>query len=238
MIEEQLDESEVYQIRKQKLVDLRSNGFDFPNAFRREHLAADLMNDYAEIAKETLAQQRVKAVVAGRIVLRRIMGKASFFHIQDVSGRMQVYIRANDLPEVYEQFKHWDLGDIVGVKGELFITNTGELTINAEYVELLTKSLRPLPDKFHGLADQEVKYRKRYVDLIANEDSRHTFLIRSKLIQAVRQFMDKNAYLEVETPMMHPIPTSCMSLLYNNAFRNISSDILTSLFTDVNGETE
>lgn len=206
MIEEQLDESEVYQIRKQKLVDLRSNGFDFPNAFRREHLAADLMNDYAEIAKETLAQQRVKAVVAGRIVLRRIMGKASFFHIQDVSGRMQVYIRANDLPEVYEQFKHWDLGDIVGVKGELFITNTGELTINAEYVELLTKSLRPLPDKFHGLADQEVKYRKRYVDLIANEDSRRTFLIRSKLIQAVRQFMDKNAYLEVETPMMHPIP--------------------------------
>jgi len=129
-------------------VDLRSNGFDFPNAFRREHLAADLMNDYAEIDKETLAQQRVKAVVAGRIVLRRIMGKASFFHIQDVSGRMQVYIRANDLPEVYEQFKHWDLGDIVGVKGELFITNTGELTINAEYVELLTKSLRPLPDKF------------------------------------------------------------------------------------------
>ncbi|HRD70880.1 MAG TPA: lysine--tRNA ligase [Legionella sp.] len=206
MIEEQLDESEVYQIRKQKLVDLRSNGFDFPNAFRREHLAADLMNDYAEIDKETLAQQRVKAVVAGRIVLRRIMGKASFFHIQDVSGRMQVYIRANDLPEVYEQFKHWDLGDIVGVKGELFITNTGELTINAEYVELLTKSLRPLPDKFHGLADQEVKYRKRYVDLIANEDSRRTFLIRSKLIQAVRQFMDKNAYLEVETPMMHPIP--------------------------------
>ena len=208
MIEEQVevDESEVYFVRKQKLAELRTQGFDFPNSFRRQHLAADLMKSYAESEKEDLASQKVKVEVAGRIVLRRIMGKASFFHIQDVSGRVQVYIRANDLPEVYEQFKHWDLGDIVGVKGELFLTNTGELTINAEYLELLTKSLRPLPDKFHGLADQEVKYRKRYVDLIANEDSRKNFLIRSRLIQAIRQFMDTNAYLEVETPMMHPIP--------------------------------
>lgn len=209
MTEEQvdhLDESEVYQIRKQKLVDLRGSGFNFPNEFRREHLAADLLKDYAELEKDTLAEKQVKTSVAGRIVLRRIMGKASFFHIQDVSGRIQIYIRANDLPEVYEQFKHWDLGDIVGVKGELFKTNTGELTVNTEHLELLTKSLRPLPDKFHGLADQEVKYRKRYVDLIANEDSRTTFLIRSRMIQAFRQFMDKNQFLEVETPMMHPIP--------------------------------
>lgn len=203
---EHLDESEVYHIRKQKLAELRSSGFNFPNEFRREHLAADLLKEYAELEKETLAEKKVKVSVAGRIVLRRIMGKASFFHIQDVSGRIQIYIRANDLPEVYEQFKHWDLGDIVGVRGELFKTNTGELTLNAEFVELLTKSLRPLPDKFHGLADQEVKYRKRYVDLIANEDSRTTFLIRSRLIQAFRQFMDKSQFLEVETPMMHPIP--------------------------------
>ena len=206
MIEEQLDESEVYHIRKQKLAELRTHGFDFPNAFRREHLAADILNKYSGVEKEALALQKVHVAVAGRIVLRRIMGKASFFHIQDVSGRMQVYLRANDLPEIYEQFKHWDLGDIVGVKGELFVTNTGELSVKAEHLELLTKSLRPLPDKFHGLADQELKYRKRYVDLIANEDSRKTFLIRSHLIQAVRQFMDKNAFLEVETPMMHPIP--------------------------------
>ncbi len=206
MIEEQLDESEVYHIRKQKLVELRAQGFDFPNTFRREHLATELMKSYSEVEKEDLATQKIKVSVAGRIVLRRIMGKASFFHIQDVSGRIQIYIRANDLPEVYEQFKHWDLGDIVGVKGELFQTNTGELTVNAEFIELLTKSLRPLPDKFHGLADQEVKYRKRYVDLIANEESRKTFLIRSHLIQAIRQFMDKHAYLEVETPMMHAIP--------------------------------
>lgn len=206
MTEEHLDESEVYLIRKQKLADLRTDGFNFPNQFRREHFADDLMKTYVGFDKESLAEKQVKVIVAGRIVLRRVMGKASFFHIQDVSGRIQIYIRANDLPEIYEQFKHWDLGDIVGVRGELFITNSGELTVNAEYAELLTKSLRPLPDKFHGLADQEQKYRKRYVDLIANEDSRATFLIRSRLIQAFRQFMDDNQYLEVETPMMHPIP--------------------------------
>lgn len=203
---EQLDEGDVYQIRKQKLAQLRSNGFNFPNEFRREHLAADLHKEYSEFEKESLMQQQVKVSVAGRIVLRRVMGKASFFHIQDVSGRMQIYIKSNDLPELYEQFKHWDLGDIVGVRGELFKTNTGELTVHAKYLVLLTKSLRPLPDKFHGLADQEIRYRKRYVDLIANEESRTTFLIRSRTIHTFRQFMDKNQFLEVETPMMHPIP--------------------------------
>ncbi len=206
MIEEQLDESEIYQVRKQKLVDLRSKGFNFPNQYRRQHLALDLMNQYAAMTKEELAEKPVQVALAGRIVLRRIMGKASFFHIQDVSGRMQIYIRQNDLPDGYEQFKHWDLGDIVGVKGELFITNSGELTVNANFLELLTKSLRPLPDKFHGLADQEARYRKRYVDLIANEDSRKTFLIRSQLIAAFRQFMNNHRFLEVETPMLHPIP--------------------------------
>ncbi|STX48033.1 lysyl-tRNA synthetase [Legionella hackeliae] len=148
MTEEHLDESEVYQIRKQKLADLRESGFNFPNKFRRHDLALDLLRKYTEIEKEPLAEQHVKAVVAGRIVLRRIMGKASFFHIQDVSGRIQIYVRQNDLPELYEQFKHWDLGDIVGVSGELFKTNTGELTVNAEQMELLTKSLRPLPINF------------------------------------------------------------------------------------------
>ena len=206
MIEEQLDESEVYHVRKQKLAELREQGFNFPNQFRREHLAIDLNNRYAKMSKEDLAQEAVNVVVAGRIVLRRVMGKASFFHIQDVSGRMQIYVRQNDIPELYEQFTHWDMGDIVGVRGLLFITNTGELTVHADHIELLTKSLRPLPDKFHGLADQEMCYRKRYVDLIANEDTRNTFLTRSRVIQAMRQFMDKNQFLEVETPMMHPIP--------------------------------
>jgi lysyl-tRNA synthetase class 2 len=218
--EAQLDESEVYQIRKQKLVDLRADGFNFPNQFRRQYLAANLLNQYSKTDKETLAEQKIKVAVAGRIVLRRIMGKASFFHIQDVSGRIQIYVRQNDLPELYEQFKHWDLGDIVGVKGELFITNTGELTVNTEHLELLTKSLRPLPDKFHGLADQETRYRKRYVDLIANEDSRQTFLVRSKLVKAFRQFMDSHQFLEVETPMMHPIPGGAVArpfVTYHNS---------------------
>ncbi|KTD16491.1 lysine--tRNA ligase [Legionella jordanis] len=211
MTEEHLDESEVYQIRKQKLADLRSQGFNFPNKFRRHELAADLIHKYESLEKEELAEKHIKVVVAGRIVLRRIMGKASFFHIQDVSGRIQAYIRQNDLADLYEQFKHWDLGDIVGLSGELFKTNTGELTVHASHIELLTKSLRPLPDKFHGLADQEMRYRKRYVDLIANEESRKTFLMRSKLISAFRQFMDSHQFLEVETPMMHPIPGGALA---------------------------
>ncbi|MDF1826827.1 MAG: lysine--tRNA ligase [Legionellaceae bacterium] len=203
VIEDNLD---VYDVRKQKLVALREEGFDFPNSFRRDSLAGDLNETYGHVEKEALAEQAVSAAIAGRIVLRRVMGKASFFHIQDVSGRIQVYARANEMPEIYEQFKQWDLGDIVGVSGKLFITKTGELTLHAESLQLLTKSLRPLPDKFHGLADQEMRYRKRYVDLIANEETRRAFILRSRLIQVFRQFMDSHAFLEVETPMMHPIP--------------------------------
>jgi lysyl-tRNA synthetase class 2 len=206
MSDEQFDESEVYHVRQQKLAELRGLGFNFPNQFRREDLAEALISEYGECSKETMAEADVQVAVAGRIVLRRIMGKASFVHLQDVSGRIQVYIRENEFPMLYEQFKQWDLGDIVGVRGRLFITNTGELTVHAESLELLTKSLRPLPDKFHGLADREKCYRKRYVDLIANEDTRAIFILRSRLITALRRFMDDNQFLEVETPMLHPIP--------------------------------
>lgn len=202
----ELDESEVFQIRKQKLVELRQDGFNFPNQFRRKALAQEILNQYQQEDKEALAERAVEVTLAGRMVLRRVMGKASFFHIQDMSGRIQIYLRQNDLPELYEQFKHWDLGDIVGVKGLVFKTNTGELSVHASSVELLTKSLRPLPDKYHGLSDQEARYRKRYVDLIANQESRAIFLTRSKMIKAMRQFMDQSQFLEVETPMMHPIP--------------------------------
>jgi len=204
--EQHQDESNVYEVRQQKLADLRADGFHFPNHFRRNALAANLLAEYADLSKEELAAKKVHVSIAGRMVLRRIMGKASFFHLQDVSGRIQVYLRANDLPKAYESFKHWDLGDIIGVKGELFITQTGELTIHADCAEILTKSLRPLPDKFHGLTDQELRYRKRYLDLIANEDSRRVFLIRTRLLQAIREFMNHHAFLEVETPMLHPIP--------------------------------
>ena len=206
MTEEYIEEADVYQVRQQKLATLREGGFNFPNQFRREHLADDLMRQYATCTKEELAEKKINVAVAGRIVLRRVMGKASFFHLQDMSGRVQVYLRQNELEALYEQFKHWDLGDIVGVQGTLFITNTGELTVHATHAELLTKSLRPLPDKFHGLAERETCYRKRYVDLIANEETRAVFVLRSRMIGAIRRFMDAHQFLEVETPMLHPIP--------------------------------
>lgn len=206
MSEEHLDESEVYKVRVQKLADLRDTGFKFPNHFRRADYASDLHDKHAETEKTALAEQAVFAKVSGRIVLRRVMGKASFFHIQDATGRIQVYLRANDLPDIYDAFKGWDLGDIVGVEGTLFKTNTGELSIHATNVELLTKSLRPLPDKFKGLTERELRYRKRYVDLIANEETRKVFAMRSKLISGFRRYMDARNFLEVETPMMHPIP--------------------------------
>lgn len=225
MTEECLDEYEVYQIRKQKLTELRRSGFDFPNQFHRDSLAETLINQYDAFDKEPLAEQAIHVRVAGRIVLRRIMGKASFFHIQDVSGRLQIYVRQNDLPELYEQFKHWDLGDIVGVKGILFKTNTNELTVHAEQLELLTKSLRPLPDKFHGLADQEMRYRKRYVDLIANEESRRVFVLRSKLTKVLRQFMDDHQFLEVETPMMHPIPGGALARPFVTHHHSLAMDM-------------
>ncbi|MDF1678242.1 MAG: lysine--tRNA ligase [Legionellaceae bacterium] len=205
------DVADVYEVRKQKLDALREDGFDFPNAFRRTHLAADLLQTHGEDTKEALAEKAIQVSVAGRIVLRRVMGKASFFHIQDVSGRIQVYVRENELPALYARFKQWDLGDIVGISGTLFLTKTGELTVHASDLELLTKSLRPMPDKFHGLANQEQRYRKRYVDLIANEETRHTFILRSRLIQAFRRAMESHDFLEVETPMMHPIPGGALA---------------------------
>lgn len=211
MTDEFLDESEVYHVRKQKLADLREKGFQFPNQVKREHLAADIKQTYADKSKETLAEMAISVTIAGRMVLCRVMGKASFFHIQDVSGRIQVYLRENEFPELYEAFKHWDLGDIIAVQGHLFLTNTGELTVHATGIQLLTKSLRPMPDKFHGLADQEKRYRQRYVDLMANEETRQTFLIRTRLIKAFREFMDSHHFLEVETPMLHPIPGGALA---------------------------
>ena len=224
-IDLELDESEVHQICKQKLVELRQEGFNFPNQFRREHLAAELLCQYQAESKEELAEKAIEVTIAGRIVLRRIMGKASFFHLQDCSGRIQVYLRANELPELYEQFKHWDLGDIVGVNGLVFKTNTGELSVHANHLELLTKSLRPLPDKFHGLSSQEMRYRKRYVDLIANEDTRKAFIIRSRLVSAFRRFMDSHQFLEVETPMMHPIPGGAIARPFITHHNTLETDL-------------
>jgi len=193
--------------RRAKLAELRKQGNPFPNDFRREHLAGELHQAYGALTKEALEPKAVRVALAGRMMLKRVMGKASFATLQDVSGQLQVYV-SNDVtgPEAHEAFKHWDLGDILGVEGTLFKTRTGELTVNATRVRLLAKALRPLPEKFHGLADQEQKYRSRYLDLITSEEARRTFAVRSRTIQAIRAHMIAQGFLEVETPMMQPIP--------------------------------
>lgn len=201
------DENQIIAERRAKLAEIRQASIAFPNTFRREHLAAELHHQFGEFSKEKLEENPATAKVAGRMVLKRVMGKASFATIQDMSGRIQLYISDDHTGEaVHAAFKHHDLGDIFGAQGTLFKTRTGELSIRVTDCQLLTKSLRPLPEKFHGLTDQEQKYRQRYLDLITNEDTRKVFTIRSKVIQAMREFFVARDYLEVETPMMHPIP--------------------------------
>ncbi len=202
------DENKIIAERRIKLAELRDKGNAFPSDFRRNAYAADLHEEHGEKGKEELAAaEEVIVSVAGRIMLRRIMGKASFITIQDMSGKIQCYVRKNELPEgVYNEFKRWDLGDIVGARGKVFKTNTGELSIQVDEIKLLTKSLRPLPDKYKGLADQEIKYRQRYLDLMVNQDTRDTFLVRIKVIDAMRRYLMAQRFIEVETPMMQAIP--------------------------------
>ena len=186
----EVDVNEQIAQRKAKLSALRDKGIAFPNDFRRDSLAADLHAEYDNLSKEELAEKGIRVKVAGRMMTRRIMGKASFATIQDMSGKIQLYVARDNLPEGYynTEFKKWDLGDILGASGTLFITGTGELSVQVDEVRLLTKALRPLPDKFHGLSDQEMRYRQRYLDLITNEESRSTFMARSKIIDYIRRF--------------------------------------------------
>lgn len=196
------------QTRREKLSALRDNGNAFPNDFRRDSLSDELHQKYDAMSAEELEAANVEVSIAGRMMTRRIMGKASFATLQDMGGRIQLYVSRDDLPEgIYnEQFKKWDLGDILGARGRVFKTKTGELSVHCTEVRLLTKALRPLPDKFHGLADQEMRYRQRYLDLISNEESRKTFKIRSQVMAGIRQFMVNKGFMEVETPMMQTIP--------------------------------
>lgn len=206
------DENQLMLERREKLKALRQaqvegKGPAFPNDFKPANHAAKLFAAHEAQTTEALAEQATPAKVAGRMMLKRVMGKASFATLQDSSGRIQVYIKREDVgEEVYNAFKHWDLGDIVAAEGTVFKTKTGELSIHASSIRLLTKSLRPLPDKFHGMADQELKYRQRYVDLITDEDTRKRFTARSKAVSGIREFMVAHDFLEVETPMLHPIP--------------------------------
>src|SRR6266480_4017853 len=201
------DENQIIAERRAKLAELRRRGTAFPNDFRREHLAADLHRAWDAKSSEEIEPKQLVVAVAGRMMLKRIMGKASFATIQDMSGRIQLYVARDGVGEAaYEAFKHYDLGDILGAKGNLFKTKTGELSVKVTDLRLLVKALRPLPEKFHGLADQEQKYRQRYVDLIMSEETRGVFKTRSRIVQAIREFMAGKGFLEVETPMMQPIP--------------------------------
>ncbi len=201
------DDNHIIAERRAKLAEVRKSGVAFPNDFERRDLAAPLHAKYGEKTAEELEAAGVEVAVAGRMMLKRVMGKASFATIQDGSARIQLFISNDGVGEaVHGSFKHWDLGDILGAKGLLFKTKTGELTIKVSELRLLTKSLRPLPGDWYGLSDQEQKYRQRYLDLITNENSRATFVNRSKIVQKVREVMVGEGYLEVETPMMHVIP--------------------------------
>ncbi|HEU4708611.1 MAG TPA: lysine--tRNA ligase [Methylophilaceae bacterium] len=205
--EKPADESHVIAERREKLKAIRAQGVAFPNDFRPQHYANELKRQYDSLDAEVLETQAVQTAVAGRMMLKRVMGKASFATIQDKSGRIQLFIARDNLGEdVYDAFKKWDLGDIVAAEGTVFKTKTGELSVKVAKLRLLTKSLRPLPEKFHGLADQEMKYRQRYVDLIMSEETRQTFIARSKIVASIRKYMLDNQFLEVETPMLHPIP--------------------------------
>ena len=198
------DDNKLIEERRQKLAALRAKGIAFPNDFRRKDLAAGLHERFGGKTKEALEAEKAPAGIAGRMMLKRVMGKASFATLQDGSGRIQAYI-TQDVPG-YEEFKHWDLGDIIAVEGFVFRTNKGELSVHATSIRLLTKSLRPLPEKFHGMADQEMKYRQRYVDLIVSAPTREVFEKRTKIVETLRSTMRADGYLEVETPMMQPIP--------------------------------
>ncbi|MBP6406049.1 MAG: lysine--tRNA ligase [Ramlibacter sp.] len=206
------DDNQLIAERREKLKAIRQaqqdgKGVAFPNDFKPADRAASLHAAHGDKRPEALLAQGTTASVAGRMMLKRVMGKASFATLQDATGRLQIYVTRDDVgEEVYAAFKHWDLGDIVACEGKVFKTRTGELSLHASHVRLLTKSLRPMPDKFHGVADQEVKYRQRYIDLMMDETARERFKARSKAVSSIREFMVAHGFLEVETPMLHPIP--------------------------------
>ncbi|MGE5640694.1 MAG: lysine--tRNA ligase [Clostridia bacterium] len=217
------EDNKLVEERREKLKAMRAKGVAFPNDFRRKDLSRDLLSRFGEQSKEELEQKKTPVVVAGRMMLKRVMGKASFATLQDTAGRIQVYITQEI--EGYEEFKHWDLGDILGVEGWLFKTMKGELTVHATKIRLLVKALRPLPEKFHGMADQEMKYRQRYVDLIVTPRTREVFEGRMKIVQAIRETMRADGYLEVETPMMQPIPGGAVARPFKTHHNALDMDL-------------
>ncbi|MGD8483355.1 MAG: lysine--tRNA ligase [Thioalkalispiraceae bacterium] len=222
-----VDENKLIAERRRKLSELREQGMAFPNDFRRNVMAGELHAEYGDKSKEELEELGVRVSVAGRMMLKRVMGKASFATVQDMSGRIQFYVARDDLPEgVYnEQFKKWDLGDIIGGEGLLMKTNKGELSVKVDSIRLLTKALRPLPEKFKGVSDQEIRYRQRYLDLIMNEESRQTFQMRSRIISHIREFLTDKNFLEVETPMMQVIPGGATARPFTTYHHALNMDL-------------
>ncbi|GKS14397.1 lysine--tRNA ligase [Paenibacillus chitinolyticus] len=204
---QELELNELLQIRRDKLDELRGLGVDpFGDKYVRTHTAKQILDAYEETPKEELEQQTVEVSIAGRIMQKRAMGKASFAHLQDITGKIQIYVRQDALGDTkYSAFDLLDIGDMVGVKGTVFKTKTGETSIKVQELEVLTKSLLPLPEKYHGLKDVETRYRQRYVDLIMNQEVKETFILRSRIIQSMRRYLDGLGYLEVETPTLHAI---------------------------------
>ena len=220
------DENSLIAQRRAKLDVLRANGNAFPNDFRRNSVAGELHAEYDDKENDVLEADPIRVKVAGRMMAKRVMGKASFAQLQDMSGRIQLFLQRDSLPDgVYQAFKGWDMGDIIGAEGELFKTKTGELSVRVESIRILTKSLRPLPEKFHGLADQEIRYRQRYVDLIMNDVSRNTFRMRSRIVQYMREYLNHLDYLEVETPMMQAIPGGATARPFTTYHNTLDMDL-------------
>ena len=212
--------------RRAKLAAYRKAGTAYPNDFRPDTLITDLRSQHGKKAQESLEAAAIQVRIAGRMMTRRIMGKASFAHLQDRSGKVQLYLRQDRLGEdLYAEFKGWDLGDFIGAQGQLIKTNTGELSLRVDSIRLLTKALRPLPEKFHGLVDQEAKYRQRYLDLIMNEASRRTFAIRSATVNFIRVYLQEHGFVEAETPMMHAIPGGATARPFSTHHQALDIDL-------------
>ena len=229
------DENGLIALRKQKLQVLRDQGNAFTNDFRRSHLASELHKQCGDMSKEVLADGQLATRAAGRILLKRVMGKASFLTIQDVSGRIQLYVSRDNLGEdAYEQFKSLDLGDIIGCVGVMMKTMKGELSVKAEQVRLLTKSLRPLPEKYKGLTDTETRYRQRYIDLMVNEDSREIFVRRARTVEFVRRYLTERSFMEVETPMMQSTPGGATAAPFVTHYNALDIDMYLRVAPELN----
>jgi len=230
-----LSENDLIALRRAALDDLRKGGNPFPNDFRRQHLATKLHELFGEQSKQELEGEAVQAMVAGRLVLRRLMGKASFLTLQDVSGRIQLYVRQDEIGvDAYEEFKVWDIGDIIGASGCMMKTNKGELTIKVDDIRILTKSLRPLPDKHRGLTDTEIRYRQRYLDLMMNEESRDVFVKRSKIVAGIRGFFADRAFIEVETPMMQSLPGGATAAPFTTHYNALGTNMYLRVAPELN----